>query len=107
VTQVQILRATRLILAFGDFPAGSPDPATIDVLRVADTEFARLQSPGTKTLRADGTVVVTPPPPPSSASSPLTVALDAVISELTAAPDLATTRTALVKYFTARRAAGG
>lgn len=66
MTQAQVETATGHILATGDFPAGSPDPATIEIveLTAAQETVVFSDEPGQRTIGSDGTVTITPPPPP-------------------------------------------
>lgn len=62
--EVQVRIADDLILAYGTFPDGSPDPSTVVIAGVEDDQLPRLESAGDKFLEEDGTVRVESPPPP-------------------------------------------
>lgn len=61
--EVQVERATGRILASGQFPAGSPDPATIDIVEITALQAAKFEQPGEKRLGKNGQVDMTPPGP--------------------------------------------
>lgn len=74
--QAQVEVATRLVVAVGHFPSGSPDPAVIEVVDLDQAEWEALRSagPGQKYLAEDGTLTVVPaPPPPLTYSTVATV----------------------------------
>ncbi|HXI15131.1 MAG TPA: hypothetical protein VNM48_02080 [Chloroflexota bacterium] len=60
---VQIDTATRVILAYGAFSA-EPEGAGQSIVELAKEHVPALSEPGTKVLRADGSIAVTPPAPP-------------------------------------------
>ena len=64
--QAQVRIIDRLVLAVGLFPAGSPDPDTIEIVDLDEEAWAEFQAapPGDKYLAEDGTLTVVPPPPP-------------------------------------------
>lgn len=64
--QVQVQTSDRLVVATGFFPAGSPDPATVEIMDLDEVAWAEFQAapPGQKYLAEDGTLTVVPPPPP-------------------------------------------
>lgn len=59
--QALLDQRTGTIVAFGVFPAGSPDPA-VRVLDLDDTALARVRESGKKIMQQDGTIMVVPPP---------------------------------------------
>lgn len=66
MTDAQVRIADGWILAVGQFPSGSPDPATIEIVELTPEQEAVVFSdtPGQRVLEADGTVTILPPPPP-------------------------------------------
>lgn len=60
--QAQVEIETRLVLATGFFPSGSPDPETIEIVDLDEQQWADFQEapPGRKYLAADGTLTVEP-----------------------------------------------
>ena len=64
--QAMVQLSDRMVLATGFFPAGSPDPATVEIEDLDADAWAEFQAapPGQKHLAEDGTLTVTPPPPP-------------------------------------------
>ena len=83
MTQVQIDRRTKSVLAFGEFPTAPLDP-TIAVVAIADAEVPKLHALGAKTLGDDGVITVTPPAPLPPAPAPLNEQLAAALSQLPA-----------------------
>jgi hypothetical protein len=61
--QAQVESSTGRILAYGDFPAGSPSE-DIAIVDLDPVEAAKLAEPGEKTIDAEGVITVTPPPEP-------------------------------------------
>lgn len=66
--QVLIDKATRQIVAYGEFPT-PPTDANLAVIDVTDIQAAKLAQVGVKVLGANGQITVTPPDP--NAPNPL------------------------------------
>lgn len=63
MTQAQVRTTDGYILAVGEFPSGSPDPATLEVVELTPEQAAVMFSdtPGQRVLESDGTVTIIPP----------------------------------------------
>lgn len=66
MTDAQVRIDNNYIIALGLFPAGSPDPATIEVVELTPEQEAVVFSPtpGQRVLEDSGVVTIIPPPPP-------------------------------------------
>lgn len=53
-----------IVIAFGYFPNGSPDPMNIGIVALSETEYAKMFQPGIKITNADGIITVIPPAAP-------------------------------------------
>lgn len=61
--QAQVEITTGHILAIGEFPAGSPDPETVEIVDLTIEQEATLQSNerGQRVIAPNGSVTITPP----------------------------------------------
>lgn len=66
MTDAQVRIADGWIIAHGEFPAGSPDPAVYEIVALTDAQEAVVlsETPGQRVLEEDGTITIIPPPPP-------------------------------------------